>query len=175
MKRAMILLAISVLSMTLVTITVKAEDKATDLSRLVQKVMATDGVGDYPNGFAQAVGLDKPMPVKGVIALIGNEARKFHVIYEVDEAGSPRPFCIHLVRARKSKHDIQERYFRVNLDGQLEKVITLRNKLNEKGKAIPEGRSKFEEDIDSAEIRKLFKTEMNFWLKDWLKKQKKSG
>ena len=173
MKRVTIRLAILVLSMPFVASTVKAQDKSAEISKLVQVLMASGTDWAYPNGFAQVVGLDKPMPAKVMMSLIGDEARKCHVVYESDDEGRNRPHRIYLVRAKETNQDVQERFFRVSLDGQLEKVVTLRNKLDDKGRAIREGRSKVEEDIDSPEIKQLFKTEMTFWLKDWLKKQQK--
>jgi len=184
MSRVIIRVAILALSMPFMLVTVKAQEKSSppvsvgvsvksELHNLVRTVMASGEDFEYRHGFAEAVGLDKPMSAKVVMALIGREARKVHVIYETDEASEKRPFCVFLVRSRKTPDDVQERFFRLSLDGQLEKVITLRNKLDGQGKAMRAGRSKVEEDINSPEIQKIFKGDLKFWLKDWLKKQKK--
>lgn len=200
MKRAIIRLAVLALSMALVPPAVKAQDQTlpsvkdrpigqesnpkdsvkdgqSGISKLVQVVMTSGKDGEYINGFAQAVGLDGPMPAKGIMTLVGTgartEARKCNIIYATDEAGSHRPMCVYLIKEKKTKHDSQARFFRVDLNGQLEKVITLKNNLDTEGKALREGRSRIEEDIDSPDIKKVFTAEMSFWLKDWLKKQQK--
>lgn len=196
MKHMTIRLAIVALSMPLVAVAVKAQDKALpsfnqdgdrrksdlkdsvkgdqgEISRLVQTMMATGGDGKYINGHAQAVGLNGPMPIKGALIRIGKEARRCNIVYEPDAAAGNRPVCIYLGKAARAQHTAEERFYRVSLDGQLEKVITLRNKLDDQGKALVEGRSRVEEDMTSPDIKKAFKAEMTFWLKDWLKKQPK--
>ncbi len=196
MKRSTIRHALIVLSMPLVSMAVKAQDKALpsfnqdsrresdlkysvkseqgEISKLVKTLMASGHDGSYVNGLAQAVGLDGPMRRKGAPTVpIGKEARKCQIVYETDEASGDRPFCVYLLRAKKTPHDVEERFYRVNLDGHLEKVVTLRNKLDDQGNNIREGRSRVEEDMMSPDIKKAFKAEMTFWLKDWLVKQQK--
>lgn len=190
MKRATVRLAILALSMPLITTTVKAEDKVLpsiskeplkdsvkgeqgEVSKLVQTLMTSGRDGKYVNGHAQAVGLDGPMPIKATMVPVGREARKCQIVYEPDEATGNRPFCVYFLRAKKTPTDFEERFYRVSLDGRLEKVITLKGKLDENGNGIRESRSRVEEDMASPAIKKAFKTEMTFWLKDWLKKQQK--
>jgi hypothetical protein len=196
MKRMSVRLAIIVLSMPLVAATVKAQGKAEspsnpasdhreskpkdsvnreqrEISKLIDTLLASGDDGSYANGLAQAIGLDRPMRRKTVMVPIDREARKCHIVYEQDETAGNRPFCVYILRAKKTQHDVEERFYRVSLDGRLEKVITLRNKLDDKGIALREGRSRVEEDMTSPDIKKAFKTEMSFWLKDWLKKQPK--
>ncbi|OGR93113.1 MAG: hypothetical protein A2V88_06940 [Elusimicrobia bacterium RBG_16_66_12] len=144
-----------------------------EVSKLVKALMATEGNSEYVDGHAQAVGLDRPMPYKGVGLLIGKDAHRSHVVYEPDADNGNRPVYVYLVITKRTQHDIEERYYRVALDGQLEKVITLRNKLDEQGKVLREGRSRTEEGITSPDIKKTFKAEMTYWLKDWLKKELK--
>lgn len=190
MKGATICLAVLALSMPLVTPAVKAQDKALpstnneslkdsvkskegEISKLVQTLMASGGDWKYVNGHAQAVGLEGPMPVKATAVPVGDEARKCQIIYEPDEINGNRPFCVYFLRTKKTKKDIVERFYRVSLDGQLEKVVTLGSKLDGQGKTIRAERSRVEEDMTSPEIQKAFKAEMTFWLKEWLKKQQK--
>lgn len=186
MKRAVIRLVIAALSMPLAAPAVKAQDKPlpssnqsapspdqSELSRLVKTLMTSGLEGKYDNGYAQAGGLNGPMPLKAAVAPIGDEVRRCHIVYEADKTAGNRPVCIKLVRTKKTKSDLEERHYRVNLDGKLEAAITLRNKRDGKGKGMKEGRSRVVEDIDSPELQKAFKTEMAFWLKDWLRKQPK--
>ena len=144
-----------------------------DFPKLVRALLASGREVEIRDGFAQVIGLDQPAHSKLAAEPFGAEARKCSVVYAADDTGNDRAIYLYVMREKKTKHDILGRYFRVSLDGKLEKAVTLRNKLDENGKAIAEGRSKFDEDIDSPEIRKIFKTDMAFWVKDWLKKQQK--
>ncbi|MEQ1918044.1 MAG: hypothetical protein ABL955_02515 [Elusimicrobiota bacterium] len=196
MKRLTVRIAIVILSMPLVTFTVKAQDKASspfpqdsgllesalkdsikgipnEMSKLVQTVMASGGDGQYRNGHAQAAGLDRPMPLKGIAISISEGIRRCQIIYEPDETNGNRPVYAYLLRSKKGAHDGVEHYYRLSLDGKMEKAITLKNKIDDQGKVLSEGRSRVVEDIMSPDIKKAFKTEMTFWLKDWLKKQPK--
>jgi hypothetical protein len=74
------------------------------------------------------------------------------------------------MRGHTSKRELKMSFYRFSLDGRLEQAITLQNKRDD-GKDLPETRARFEEDIQNPEIQKAFKTEMAYWLKDWLKKQ----
>ena len=184
MKRATIRLAVLALSMPLVAVAVKAQKPApsqesnhsesdlpasaqssqNEISKLIQTLMASGSDGKYVNGYAQAIGLDGPMPVKGTMVPIGIGVRRCNIIYEPDGDAGNRPVCLYFVREKKTQHDGEQRSFRVSLDGQLEKVVTLKNKLDDQGKALVEGRSRVEEDMTSPEIQKAFKVEMTFWI-----------
>lgn len=186
MKRSTISFAFLVLSMPLVIVAVKAQDRAAasdlkdsvkgeqnELSKLVQTVMASGKDGKFVNGHAQAAGLAGPMPIKSAAVALSDGARRCRIVYESDEAAGNRPYCIYFMRSKIAKHEGEERYYRVSLDGRLEKVVTLKNKIDDDGKVLREGRSKVEEDMASPAVKKAFKAEMAFWLKDWLKKQPK--
>jgi len=186
MNRTTIRLAILALSMPLVTMAVKAQDRASksdlkdsvkseqaDLSKLIQIVMASGKDGKFVNGHAQAAGLDGPMPLKGASVPLYDGARRCRIVYEADASAGNRPYCVYFMRSKIAKHEGEERYYRVSLDGRLVKVVTLKNKIDDRGALLREGRSRVEEDLASPEIAKAFKAEMAFWLKDWLKKQPK--
>lgn len=196
MKRATFAITLILGSMGSVAVAVKAQDKAltsvnkakssnesdlkdsvkgdpSEISKLVQTMMASGRDGKYVNGMAQAIGLDRPMSAKNTMVLVGREARRCQIVYEADATNGDRPFCVYLLRTKKTSSDVEERYYRVSLDGRLEKVITLKNKLDDQGKALREGRSRVEEDMTSPGVKKAFNAEMTFWLKDWLKKQQK--
>jgi hypothetical protein len=158
------------------------KDTKRDLSRLIQVILKSGTERDFPNGFAQAVGLDTPMPTKKVhVALSGHgwigDDRDFHVVYAVEPLASGqnsmRPICLYLKRGHGTKHFNDCHYYRVSLDGKLEKSVTLRVNLGEDGMPEKEGKARFEEDIETPEIQKSFKNEMAYWLNDWLMKQPK--
>ena len=153
------------------------KDEKKDIPRLIQTVLNTGEQKDFPNGYAQAVGLDEPMPAKRChITLSGDgkvwEDRHVFVVYANEEP--TRPVCIYLMRGHASKHELKQEFFRVNLDGELEKAVVLQNKRDDDGKSLVEGRARIEEDLGDLATRKTFQTEMSYWLKTWLKKQPKT-
>ena len=148
-----------------------------DFERLVQTLMSSGRDSTIKDGFAQIIGLANPMATKVSSSWISRhgkdeDIRSCQVVYEPDENGGKHPACVYLERTRKSLHDHSSQYFRVNLGGQLEKVITLRGKYDDDGNSIRDARSNVDEDIDSPEIKEAFRVELTYWLKDWLKKQK---
>jgi hypothetical protein len=152
------------------------KDTKSQLTRLIEAVLKTGEQKDFPNGFAQAVGLSEPMPAKRChMTLIGDgktgEDRNVFVVYANEEPA--RPICMYLMKGHASKHELKQEFFRVSLDGQLEKVVTLQNKRDDDGKSLAEGKARFEEDPEDSTIRKTFQREMSYWLKVWLKKQPK--
>lgn len=186
MKSIALRVAALALSMPLVTMSVKSQDPAStsdlkdsvksdqsEISKLVATLMASGHDGKFVNGHAQAAGLDRPMPLKGIKVPIGKESRRCQVVYESDEAGGERPYCVYFLRTKKTSSDVEDRFYRVSLDGRLEKVVTLKNKIDDQGTALREGRSRVEEDLASPAVKKAFNAELTFWLKDWLKKQPK--
>jgi hypothetical protein len=156
----------------------KAKGIKNDLPRLIQTVSNTGDQKDFPNGYAQAVGLSEAMPAKRChVVLSGDdkawEDRHVFVVYSNDEP--TRPYCVYLMRGHASKHVLKQEFFRVSLDGKLEKAIMLQNKRDDDGNSIAEGRSRFEEDQDDPAVQKTFQTELSYWLKTWLKKQPKGA
>ncbi|MDD5305067.1 MAG: hypothetical protein PHS14_18365, partial [Elusimicrobia bacterium] len=85
-----------------------------------------------------------------------------------------RAVCAYVVNTKRSGLDKETRYFRFDLNGKLDKIVLVRGKYDESGKVVRGSGVKFDQDINSPEVRKTFETEMNFWLKDWLKKQQKA-
>ncbi|MBI3288458.1 MAG: hypothetical protein HYZ74_02940 [Elusimicrobia bacterium] len=81
------------------------------------------------------------------------------------------PVAIYIVKMETSGRDKTSEYFRSSLDGSLEKAVLFRGKDDETGHPIKGSGVKFDQDIDSPEVKKAFKTEMDYWLKDWLKKE----
>ena len=155
------------------------KDSKVNLPQLVQTVLDSGVDAGFANGYAQAVGLSEPMPSKKChVVLRGNnnrdaDDRDVDVVYTADTAGNGqnRPVCLYFRKGHAEKYASNNIFFRVSLDGQLEKAFTLQNKYDDDGKSLAEGRARIEEDIQDPEIQKAFKTEMSYWLKDWLKKQ----
>ena len=183
MNRPAFMLALSIAALSSA---VKAQEKnlpvvnlgKSDFSRLVALVMTSGDEAKFANGIAQAVGLPNEMPARGEVEIVSSEGkdidqRDCSVVYEPDESDGKRPVCVYISRAKRFGRTSTTQYFKVSLDGQLEKAVTLSLKRDDDGNLLREGRSKSVEDIDSPEIKKAFKTELGFWVKDWLKKQGK--
>lgn len=146
-------------------------------SRLVQAVLNIGEQTEFPNGFAQAIGLSEPMPVKRCHVKLSDDGKVLeerHVFVVYSNKESAGPVCMYLMKGHVSKHERKQEFFRVSLDGQLEKVVMLQNKRGDNGESLAEGRARFEEDLDDSAVRKTFQTEMNYWLKVWLKNQRKA-
>jgi hypothetical protein len=197
MYRAIIVLALSIATLP---ITVKAQDGNSpsfknarvkpessfrdsisdvrnDFSKLIEIVLASGDDTHIHNGFAKAIGLPQALPLKIAHSDINHhedneESRECNVAYGPDDNSKKHPVCVLFSRTTSTKDTMSSRYYRVSLDGQLEHAVTLNNKRGADGNALPEGRSKSEEDINSPETQKAFKTEMTYWVKDWLKKQR---
>ena len=152
------------------------KDVRNDFSKLIQILLVSGEDIDFPDGFAQAVGLSQPMPAKHVEIVINHhedtqDVHTCHVVYVPDGNAGKHAVCVLLSRVKDAKGWRSSTFYRVNLGGQLESAVVLHNKLGSDGNALPEGRSRSEEDKNSPATQRAFKTEMTYWLKDWLKKQ----
>lgn len=152
-------------------------DTKKDVAKLTQLVMESGDDLEFPDGFAQAVTLDEPGPTKYVHIDISEhgdktDSRECNVVYRSDNSGK-HVVCLLLTRIKGSKTELHAKYYHVNLDGGLESAVTLNNKRGSDGDALQEGRSRVEEDATSAQTQKAFKTELDYWVKTWLKKHPK--
>jgi len=201
MKRISIRLAAINLSMVLVAVTVKAQDKlpsspdkaeskgATrsdsikdgkdDVTRLIQVLMESGDDQKIGPNIAPIVGLSHAMATKaGLIRISADgetkENRQCHVTYEITgdkTSDGKRPAHIFLTRGKRFPGGNESRYFKVALDGRLEKVIATSGKRDENGKPIPDSLKSVDEDINSPEVKEAFNAEMAIWTGDWLKKK----
>lgn len=153
-------------------------DTRSDWPRFVRAVIGSGEDFNFVDGFAQAIGLSEPsvskschVTISGQPGIAGDDHTAY-VIYSAASSGQEgrHPTCVYLMRGHSTKRELKMRFYRFSLDGHFEQAITLQNK-REDGKDLPETRARFEEDIQNPEIQKAFKTEMSYWLKDWLKKQ----
>lgn len=161
------------------------KDTKTSIAQFIEVMMKTGIDGDVSSILASVIGLGKAMPTKDQEIVINRggtdiEKRACYVVYENIESTAPglnekRPVCAYIVKIKRSGLDKQMRYFRIDLNGKLEKVILSQSKYDEAGKIVRGSGVKFDQDINSPEVKKTFAAEMNFWLKDWLKKEKKSA
>lgn len=157
------------------------EQKA-GVAQLIAAVVKVGPEQNVGKNIAPIIGLDKPMPAKYVEVLISQtdadtERKGCLVVYEKVENKSDekRPVCAYISMIKRAGRDKSTRYFRIDLNGKLEKVILTQGKLDENGNGVHGSGVKFDQDIESAEVKKAFEAEMKFWLKDWLKKEQLSA
>lgn len=92
------------------------------------------------------------------------------VAYERMENGDRRPLYIFLQVAKHSGQDAETRYYRLNLDGQLEKVTLIRTKRDKDGKGVRGSGTATDEKLNSPEVKKNFAAEMAD-VRQWLKRE----
>lgn len=159
---------------------VKDTDKK-DLAQLLDVMMKVGREGRMGENLAPVIGLPGPLPMKA--ANIRNiyqgkdrDALNCLLIYEevADSSASAgkRPMCIYLMKITESPQFQDAQYFRISLDGKLEKVVTNRGKKDDNGQLIRGSGTPSDDDIDSAVVRKTYAAEMRE-LKAWLKTQQK--
>ena len=153
------------------------------VARLFEVMLASGADSSIANNLAPIIGLPNAMPIKAreiVTSENGKdeERRACYVVYENAEGKGAvlvekHAVCAYFLKSKRSGHDPQTRYFRIDLTGKLEKVVLSQLKYDDTGKVIRGSGVKFDQDIESSEVKKTFEAEMKFWLKDWLKKERK--
>lgn len=159
-------------------------DSNSGVAHLIAEVLKQGTDENTGSNLSPVIGLPKAMPAMDVEVDISKrtevrETRRCFVVYETSESpavesGNKRAICAYVVRTKRSGLDKETKYFKFDLNGKLEKVVLSHGKNDATGKAIRGSGVKTDLDIDSPEVRKAFEAEMKFWLKDWLKKQKKA-
>ncbi|MBI5247109.1 MAG: hypothetical protein HY923_08000 [Elusimicrobia bacterium] len=149
------------------------KDQAVKFKNLIDAVIKNGSIGRFKKNIAHVVGLpgesiskdiEVPVPSKPGV----EETRGCYVIYE-----NERPICAYIARVIRTGRESKSQYYRVALDGQLEKAVVLQGKRDESGKVVKGSSAKFEQDINSPEVKQAFDDENEYWLKDWLRKGSK--
>jgi hypothetical protein len=152
-----------------------------DIAQLIDVLLKSGEDSLVKEHLAPAIGLPGPMPVKSQTISDEHHGRDLNghecfLVYKQSEdatgSQSKRPFCIYLHRHKISGHDDESQYFRINLDGQLDKVVMILGKRDDDGKIVPGAGIARDQDIESSESKKEFAVEMA-GMKKWLKTQQK--
>ena len=157
----------------------RSELKA-DFPKLVDVLMKTGKDSAIKSNLAPVIGLEKTMPIRARdITINAGETRGCFIVYESIEGSAAataarRPLCAYFMKGKDTGPDHESRYFKINLNGTLEKAVLSKGKIDKDGKAIRGTGVKSDQDISSPEVKKTFEAEMKFWLKDWLKKQQQA-
>lgn len=158
-----------------------AKDNAAkkDLAQIIDFMMKNGNDIRIGENLAPVIGLPRSMPAKSKNIrnkINGKErdALNCAVIYEETDdssaSGGKKPVCIYLMKVTESPRFQDAQYFRINLDGRLEKVVTNRAKKDDDGKIIPGSGIALDDDLDSSAVRKTFAAEMRE-VKAWLMAQ----
>lgn len=153
-------------------------------SRLVeylQKKGANDKLDDMIT--ASNLGFTTEMPVKTVIAvdtprnIKGWQHHECAVVFSSDSPSAQykNPTCIVVYATQSKGRECKGYWFRLSLNGKLEKAILTVGKNDESGYPIRGTGVQTDQDIASAEVKKAYAEEMSYWTKDWLKEQEKAA
>lgn len=150
----------------------------TEFDALVRVLMASGADDRIGGNLAPVIGLPHAMAIKVQDLLIsenakGREIRSCFVVY--DEADTPRPVALYMARLKRSGQDKRSQYFRMTLEGVLEKAILSQGKTDETGKAVRGSGVKFDQDVNAPDVQKSFNAEKTFWLKEWLPKARRAA
>ena len=154
-------------------------DNKSDISTLVDYLQKHGDEWLIKEHLAPVLGLPGPMPSR--MATFSNEdhstshgfdhlARVCILVYENTPA-SKQPRCIYLEKHLVTGYDDETRYYRISLEGKLEKAIVSRGKRDAMGKPVIGSGVASDQDINSIETRKAFAAEMAA-MRKWLKAQK---
>lgn len=142
-----------------------------ELSQLISLLLKTGKDGQIPENVAPDVGLPGSRPAKGVVI----KDTSCVLVYEQssDSANDgKRPLCILLSKHRQSGLDTEREFYNVNLDGQLERFLFQRGKVDEQGRPVQGSSIQSYPDINSSEVKKAFAAEMRE-VRAWLRQQMK--
>lgn len=154
--------------------------KDTDQKELAELIdyLATNGhsitIGE---SLAPAFGLSGARPaksqnVRNVFHGKNRDALNCAVIYQdaSDAPGGRRPACVILMKKTVSGINNDSLYFRIGLDGRLERAVFSQMKNDQDGNVVRGSAKDTEKDINSPAVRKTYETEMKA-VKAWLKEQ----
>lgn len=149
------------------------------VAQLIATVLKNGTDLNTGKNLSPVIGLPKAMRAKDVTvsqrAKAGESRSCFVVLDDTAEGADKRPMCAYIVKKKRTTLDIETQFFRIDLNGNLEKVVISKGKLGENGKTVHGSGVKTDLDIGSPEVKKTFEAEMKFWLKDWLKKEQQNA
>lgn len=161
------------------------DDAKKDLAQLIDFMMKNGNDLKIGENLAPVIGLPGAMPAKSKSVRDKSQGKERNalnclVIYEETADASTsegkKPTCVYLMKVTESPRVKNSQYFRVNLDGRLERVLTSRTRKDDNGAIIPGSGVALDDDLESSAVRKSYAAEMRelkAWLKVQIKAQKK--
>lgn len=152
-------------------------EASSDFQRLTETIKRVGDDDTLSAIIAPMLGVVGTPPVKGPEIIshppAGEERREFAIVYS-DAQNPPTsektPLFIYIRHGQVTGHTVESRWFRTTLTGDLDKVLVLRGKVDDNGKAITGSGGSYEESITSRKVRKQFKAELSYWINEWLPK-----
>lgn len=150
------------------------------IAELVGSLLKHGGNDHIGKNLAAVIGLPRPMPIKSRVIVEQGEANKdgrialaVGLVYE-PLSGYPkvhgnRPLSIYVLSSKIYGQDTQSLYFRVNLDGQLERAVASFGKNDENGLPIRGSATDFYPDVSSKDTRASYDAAMD-QIRTWLAK-----
>jgi hypothetical protein len=157
------------------------KDTQDEFKQIVDYMMRNGADSRFGGSLAPVLGFPGTTPVKGhnirskkVDAKRGglNCAVAYEESSETTTYDGKHPICLFLNTVKISGQDTTARFYRLTLDGRLERVILQRGKNDADGKPVPDSGVITNEDVNSPEIKKGLAAEMAD-LRQWLKQQLK--
>jgi hypothetical protein len=151
------------------------------LAAIVQQVIARGSPGIVPGSLAELIGVPRDSATQEFETVLdqSNDGLAHRLKLLVDRSPdkkTSRPIGIVLKTTRLWPGNQEGYWFRVSLNGELEKAMLIQVKLDEKGDSIKGSGGATEQDTSSLEIKKRFQHELDFWLKKtYLKKEWRSA
>jgi hypothetical protein len=157
------------------------KESQTDLSRLIGILMRT---GDEQRlaPLSPLIGMTGDPPIKGRDFTLprtdGKERRECTIVFSESSQNNVQntekhPTCLYIQHKFVSGHDSEAIYYRLSLDGKLEHLTVSHSKYDDNGKPVPGSAVRSDRDINSPEVQKAFKAELNYWTKEWVKQEQK--
>jgi hypothetical protein len=148
-----------------------------DFKQLIDVLSRIGEEGNFSEYLSPAIGLVGTVPVKGIDFTTPTSTGKIYkecsIVYAPDSTtGGKRPLCVYINKKIVTGHESESYWYRIDLQGRLEKVSLLQGKYDDSGKPIQGSGVSIQKDISSSDIQKQFKTEFRYWTKEWLKQQK---
>lgn len=155
--------------------------KALTLQAFIQAVLLNGRHSRIAGPIAELIGVPRDAPTR-LVRIPEDQATDgiYHVAHVMTELPSDTPSTEPAGLALHSSYDwpgnSESYWFRVSIGGELERAVTIHGKRDEQGKSIKGSGTTAEKDIDSPEIKRRFRHEMDLWLKRaYLKKEWRSA
>lgn len=160
--------------------TQEAQLKTAQLVEFLQRAGKDDILDDMKT--AERLGFSTEMPVRVVEvdtprSIKGWRHRETAVVYapsdqSSDSPSARTPVCVYFYQTKATGHDNKGYWFRLSLQGTLEKALLTIGKNDDAGTPIRGSGVQIEQDIESAEVKKAFDAELSYWT-DWITKQRR--
>ena len=148
----------------------KKKSGGLSLEGLVQRLLGQGKDEPLGKNIGAALGFAAGAPTKTLSVepphAADNRARDCMVVLEeTPQPGEPKPICLLFLSKKYDSASSDSYWFRLWLDGTLERAFLARIRLDESGKVIRGSGVKTDLDVNDPETKALLQRELDFWLK----------